>query len=714
MPDYTIKHNGKEYTVRANSPEEAAAAFDAPASIPTASSGMMQAPSAAQAMSMSPDQLKQRGVMNVAQSPQDLAQMQAQGQQGAKSMLSGLAEGGRLLSDGAKQLWGNLQDDYNLFVHGKPIRKEEAVRGADGKLVTRDTTPLDTSKGAQATAEGMLRQAVSQQEAIDAGMNIPDRNFSAGAAQLAPLALAPEALLPRATTAVGAVVKNAAAGSAGSGVMFNANNGGNDALLAAGIAPVLGLVPSLVPAVKNYIGRGLARVTGAGRTAQRVASAEAVLPETSKTFSLAQRTGIPEMVTLERSAYNSKMVNHFADQTDKFVNETVDVLRQPMKPGQTLANDFVAARARADDSLRGFKRAASDNYEAGMTEAARIAARDPGGAQIPVDELRDTWAQVRQQAGDALASGGKRRISRAFENAMDGALLDTAGHPKHMNAAEVARTLKGLTALQQSEDPVTRALATRLHQSFDADLDVLERAGTQNAENAVHHILDTRMEYRRAQNLITELSDSASYKLLGVHNADNSADEALKNLKTFTTEKQTSVRHFLEENSPDLLVSLKDAAIKEAQRHAATIRAGADSQQDLNKMMDTMFDSSKGYDVRTAGLWNADELKKMEGIKDGLRVIANNRPAMAGAGTPIKAEDVAINLVSRAEAFMARQATRIFMGSKAADFFTDPEVYKYMTKINRTTTGSPVNLAARAALLDRMQTDYAEQQQEAK
>lgn len=704
MPDYTIKHDGKEYTVRANSPEEAAAAFDSPQA--PAQPGMNSPEAAA---------MTQRNARSMMPGEEDYAPAEmAAKAQGAKDMEAGVAEGGKQLWGGLKQLGGGIQDAYNMIVHGQPSRKEEIVPDANG-VRQRNTAPLESSAEYKTTAQEMLRQAMQTQTDMDRGVSIPSRNIAAGATQLGAATFAPEAALPRATTAVGALVKNSAAGAAGTGLMFDAEGGrGGDAAFAAAAAPVFGVIPSLLPAVKNYIGRGLSRVIGEGRTAARVASAASALPETAKTFSLAQRTGIPEMVTLERSAYNSKMVNHFADQTDTFVKEATDILRQPMREGQTLSNDFVSARARADKNIKDFRASANENYESGIRDAVRIANENSGGARIPLPGLQTQVANTFDKVRRLRARGkGVADFNNRFMDSVEGMFRNPDGTAKNfVSAQQLADTLVDITARQRGKDPLTRKLAGELREAIESDLSQLEGNATFEADDATKTILETRAEYRRAQNLIGELGDSAAYKLLGVKDHNVDPTDVLEKFKSFNPEKQVEVRKFLEDNSPDLLVSMKQATVDEAKRHAATIRAGADSQQDLNKMMDAMFDSSKGYDMRTQGIWNADELKRIEGIKDGLRTVANNRPTMGGAGTPIKSEDLAINLVSRSEAFIARQATRIGMGAKAADFFTDPKVYQYLTKINRSTTGSATNMAARAALLDYLQTDYAEQKQQ--
>lgn len=628
----------------------------------------------------------------------DAATVQRNAQAG-RDIMAGVPEGGRRIWAGLKQTGAEIKDAYNLFVKGKPTHTENAVRATNGQLIRRENEMLDSTKTKPVIAEELMRRQLQEAEDVAAGASRTGRNAVAKTVELGTLALAPEAALPRATTLTGGMLKNSAAGAIGGGLEFDAQPNSN-ALIGATAAPVFGVVPSLIPAVKNYVGRALARVSADGRTSARVAAAREALPNVD--YSLAQVTGVPELKTLERAAYDSKMVNFFADQTDKFVEDAVKVLRQPMKDGQTLANDFVAARARADKNLHDFKQAANINYDNGMAEAARISEKVVGGARAQVPAFTEQLKVVAQEARDPISAGGQQVLSEKFIRG-----LQSATAKGNLTMHELARTLKGLTNLHMNGTPVQKAMAKRLHDALDADLDRLAADGALTADDATKQILETRAEYRRAQNLIRELGESGAYKLLGVSEPSASADELVQKLQSFTPEKRASIRDYMESNSPELLVSMKDAVVRDAAKRAATIREAADSQQSLDQMMDAMFDAKNGYDMRTSGIWNAEELKRIEGIKDGMRVIANNRPALGGSGTPIKPEDVAINLVSRHSAFVARQLTRILMSAKASQFFTDPRVYERLTKMRRSTTGSPTNLIARAALLDLMQDDYA-------
>jgi hypothetical protein len=685
MPDiFEVEHNGQLYQVEANSFEEAATAFDEPAK-----------------PKLDANALTQQFARQTRLGDRDFTP--EQDAQGARNATAGVKEGGRMLWAGLKQFGANTQDAYNLFVKGVPSDYEKQIRDpATNALLKREVGLLETSKAMPVIAEEMLREQLQIAEDREAGINIPARNTAAGATQLGALALAPEAALPRATTMVGGMLKNSAAGGLGGALEFDAEPS-NNALLGAGAAPVLGFVPSVVPAVKNYVGRALAKVSRDGRTAARLASARKV---SDVDFSLAQMTGVPELKTLERAAYDSDQVNFFADQTDKFIADAVKALRQPIKGGQTLEGDFLVARTKAEAALSAQRMNASKGYEDGIAMAEGMS---PG--YIQADNLRTAFEGVKKQSEDTLANGGKTIISKEFLGELSKVFTNPkTGGPRALSTQELARTLRGLTVIQKSDDAVERALGSKLREAIDADLDAVAQGG--NIDKATKQLLDTRAEYRRAAQANELLATSASYKLLGVDEPGYGPDELVARLKTFTPEKRGTIRTFMEQNSPELLLSMKDAVVRDAAKRAQTVREAADSQQSLDQMLDAMFDAKNGFDMRTAGVWNADELKRIESIKDGMRVIANNRPAVGGAGTPIKPEDIAINLVSRSGIFGARQAVRVLMSTKASQFFLDPRVHARMTKINRSTTGSPVNLMARAALLDLMQTDYLEQSQE--
>ncbi len=622
------------------------------------------------------------GPLGPAQTPADREAVGEAAKQVPLSLGSGLVEGLQRVVGGGKQLYGAVSDYFT--------RLDKADRGLKDKF----------------TAQEMLRSAVSAAEAEQAGRIPEARSFAAGATQLGTLAVAPEAATPRATTVIGALAKNFFSGAAGGALTFEPDEDlqaegiqgskAGDALGGGLLSAGIGLLPSLPPAIKNVVGRGLARMSNEGRTAARVARMQSALPNTD--VSLAQRTGVPELIYLEHRAYDLDQVNFFAKQTDDFIADTADALKQPLKPGQELASDAAIMKKVLDDDIKAFRRHASNVYEYGVSKAAATAAPD---TTIPIDNFRN---QIRSVLDDAKSYARVRETPPIKKEYVDH--LESLLQPdkKSMTVKELSLTLKELTALQSSDDKIAKALGTRLrNQGLEADLDKLQTTPT--TDKAIDMLLQTRAEYRRISQAADAMSDAAVYKLL---DGASEPGEMIQRFSSYSPTKQASIRDFMSKNSPDLLRSLKQGVIDDAVAKSGVIREAADSQKSLDELQKTLFD---GDVMRTSGLWNAKELQRIDGIADGLRVIKNARPNLGTSGTPVAPEDVAINLISRSGPFMARFITRALTSARASQFFTDPNIYTLMTRMNRSTTGTATNLAARAGLMSYLQENYPGEEQ---
>ncbi len=660
MPQiYEVEHNGQLYEVEADSPEQAASAFDAAPAAP------------AQAPQQQPQQPAPGGGAN------PYPQFGQLSVNDAKSYGSGLVEGLRRVVGGGKQLYGAVSDYFT--------RLDKANRGLKDKY----------------TAQEMLRAATAEAESEEAGHDPVLRGIAAGGSQLGTLAVAPELALPRATTVIGALAKNFFAGAAGGALTFEPDEDlqaegmqgskTGDAVAGGVVGAGLGLLPSLPPAIKNVVGRGLARIANEGRTAARVARASGALPNTQ--FSLAQRTGVPELIYLEHRAYDLDQVNFFADQTDQFIADAAQALGQPLKAGQTLTADATLLKRVLDDDIKAFRRHASNVYQYGVSKAAATAAPD---TTIPIDNFRNQIRSVLDDAKSYARVREKPPIKESYVQHLESLL---APDKKAMTVKDLSLTLKELTALQSSDDPIAKALGTRLrNQGLEADLDALQTVP--QTDKAIDTLLQTRAEYKRIVNAADSMGEAAVYKFL---DGATEPREMVERFASYSPSKQESIREFMAQHSPNMLRSLKQGVISDAVTKAGTIREAADSQQSLDQLQSALFD---GDVMRTSGLWNARELQRIEGIKDGLRVIKNARPNLGTPGTPVAPEDVAINLISRSGPFMARFITRALTSARASDFFVDPNIYMLMTRMNRSTTGSATNLASRAALMSYLQENY--------
>jgi len=662
---YEVEFNGQTYEVEANSPEEAAAVF-APEQQPAAPA---QQPAPQQPASYA-QQAMQRGPTGFGSMTAVNPASAEPAAEAARSYGSGMVEGVHRLMAGGKQLYGAVSDFFT--------REHVAGRGKKDLY----------------TAQELLREAVASAEAEEAGRFMPGREAAAQLTSAGTLALAPEAALPRATTVIGALAKNFLSGGLGGAFTFDPEGSKLDDTLGGGAAnAVLGVVPSLPPAIKNVVGRGLARINNEGRTAARVARAQSALPNTP--FSLAQRTGVPELIYLEHRAYDLDQVNFFADQTDQFIADAANALRQPLRPGQTLGGDAAILKEAMDDHIGSIRQNASRTFEYGVSRAAATAGPD---VTIPIDNFRNEIRSVLDEAKSYARVRDKPPIKESYIAHLESLLQPDK---KAMSIKDLSLTLKELTALQKSDDPIAKALGTRLrNQGLEADLDGLQNM--QQQDEAIKTLLDTRAEYRRAMQAANALSEAATYKML---DGATEPREMIERFASYSPSKQENIRDFMAQHSPALLRSLKQGVIDDAVSRSGVIREAADSQRSLDELQKALFD---GDVMRTSGLWSPRELERIEGIKDGLRVIKNARPNVGSSGTPIAPEDVAINLISRSGPFMARFITRALTSARASDFFIDPNIYQMMTKMNRSTTGTATNLATRAALMAYLQENYPE------
>ncbi len=595
---------------------------------------------------------------------------------------SALGEGVRRAGAGVKQVAAGVSDYFT--------RADKAGRGLKDKV----------------TAQELLRQKMDQLATQERGDSVPFREGVAAVGESLPLALVPEAALPRATTLGGGVLKSVATGGLGGLGTFD-KDGGNvgNAVTGATVSGLVGGTLAVAPALKNQIAKALNESTAGSRTAKALQNAQTVMPDMP--VSLSQRTGIPELKTLERASYNSDLTKFYADQTDKFVEDFVKVMDQKVPAGADLDSTYLATQKRAKDLLDSAKMNSSNAYETGMSKAATMNVPAPGSmtqvqpVQIPSTDYTGQLDMMAKRAADpteGISSELASKIEAWSQQAKKGFLTPQ----------ELAAHLRGLTRTIKGggEDG---ALAGRMKDALERDLDRLPQNGTLKANDVAQQIIETRAEYKRARAAIEVMADSAAYKMLGV--ADPTAatsDTLLSRFNSFTPEKQRQVQKYLSAESPELLAQMKQAYVNGAVKASGSLDAAADSRKSLDQLADNLFDEKRGFDLRSSGLWDADELKKVEAFKDGLRVIRNNRPTVGGAGTPIKPEDIVINLVSRSGEFASRQLTRILMSTKGSQVFTDPAVYEAMTKMNRATTGSAADLTARTMLLTALQDNYSE------
>jgi len=649
-------------------------------------------------------------------------------------------EAGKRIWSGFKQVGGNLADMTDALWSGKPYIGPD-VRLADGTIIRGDG--LETSRARKTTAEEVVRRQVAVNEAAEGGLDPDVFNTMSAVGETGAWAVAPEFAGPKAVTMTGAAAKNAWAGFLGATGQFNAaDDKTGDIVLGTTLGPVLGVVPSLAPSVKNYLGQALRNApANAGAAAEGMARA---MPNTP--VSLAQRTGIPELIALERAAYDSKLVNFFADQTDKAIADIVAYTRVAGVPGGDLTRRTQGYAAAMNAKLGRLSAQASENWDMGLADVAameRALIPQPGAPKGPTTYVQGGVPQTQGPVNVGIGGGRLNMPADNFRSQLDAQLamarnrveknvtpearqrleaidaLVRKGGKAGLSAQDLSSLLKGLNAMGSSGKAGDAAAAHHLRTALFADIDNLAQSGSGAQSDVAQRLLDVRAEYKRAMAAKDALAENEVYKLLSVDSdlsgaaqrrAAPTASELLDGYGRLSPERQVAARAFMETNAPKLLAQMKDATIQRAVRRARSLDAAPDSRQSLDQLVDNMFDPANGYSLRNAGLFSPEELKRFEDVKDGLRIIATNRPGIRGAGTRILPEDVAINLVVRHAGFMARQATRMLMGSQASAIFTNPAIYENLIRMKQSTTGTASNLLARAALLEALQTEGGEVQ----
>lgn len=666
-----------------------------------------------------------------------------------RAAASGIAEGVRRLGGGAKQFAGWLSDIYTGLAE--------------------DTGPINVrTKEAKATAAELLRRANADFEAKEAGINMDARGVAAGATELAALGLGGEAALPRATTLLGGIAKNFAAGGIGELLNFKTSDTfakPGDAAAAGTVSAMLGVAPSVVPATLNGMARRYLAASADRRGETARLAAEAAMPGT--VFTVGQ-SGIPQLQALEKASYNSDLINFYADQSANYVERFAATFDQQLPAGLSAAGAFTATRTRAETALKNLRRNASAAWDAGMAEAQRIADtlvttpqgaaaaqagpdagirfRDDFGPQleggprrlpppqqnprappldtdpentgrIPIFNLREQLRREIADATDPLANlGGEGALSAGAIAALRG--VQQGGS---LSIQQYSSLLKGLTRLSRHEDPVRRAAAGKLRDALEADIDVLAREGGPTTNAAVRQVLETRAAYRQMMLQAEAMGNHAAFRMLGYNPqtrrfddlGDITNQEAYTRFQKLAPERQEAFREFARQNAPELLVAFRQQAVDDVVRRSINPnRAAVDSREDLSLMLDALV-HPPGHELagrlRSPGLWNAEERRRLEGVVDGIRTINNFRPELLRGGTAILPADVAPNIVSMNGIFIARQFARYLTGERGGEFLTDPRLLEGLRIINRSTTGSTVNMAARASLLSWLGTD-AEQQ----
>lgn len=672
---YDVEFNGEVYEVEADSPEQAAAAF-APQQKADPQAGVRQF-----------RQQQQFGAPEV--SAED-----------AGNLGESLAEGGRRIVGNVKQGLGAVADFANQLFKGKSYYDPVTGQYADSSA----------------------RRAATEQESArrqSAGELSPGQEFLAGTVESAPFMVAGGVgPLARAESVTGAMLKNSSLGALEAGLQFD--DGGdwaNDMLIAGGGTAAFTGATAAIPGAANMIRRGIRSSLTNPRVQGAVNEARDTLGDFA--ISLAQRTGMPIVRTLERASYNEPMQEFYAAQTDDIVNRVAKELNQNSLGPGTLESNFDKSRATIQAELTNLYNKRDTAWEQGLAKVAM-----KGGSQeVQTPNLFTAIDKVRRAAQNPLINLTRDKLPGRVINSLT-TLQTQAAQGRQPTVGQVAALLQGLTGLQKEADPVKKALANELRTALDADLRAARAASPPNVTpnplvgpgqargpgDALQELLDVRQAYAENAQKAMLVKNGATYNMLGANLKKGEIpppEQLMDNFYNLKPTQQVKVRSWMARNTPDTLAHMRQAAVDQAVAKSRAMTAATDSEYSLDALERSLFDVDNGSIARNRALFTPTEQRKLDGIRSALRVVKGMRPPSVGAaGTPLKPEDVAINAVSWSGPFVARQITRALTGANGHKFLTDDKVYtKLLTMAN---TRGPSQDVARESLVNYLQDAYPE------
>ena len=625
----------------------------------------------------------------------------------SQGAVQGIPEGARRLWGGAKQLGANLKDSWDLLMYGKPYVDRDPNTGQDLGL-------SKTSAGYKATVEEYARRKVAALEAEASGASPETFGGSAATTEAVAQAALPSAavrgLAGPGTTVFGGMWRESLSGLAGNAIAFDARTGEVNPvvanLMAGGLPAVMAFGTGLVPGVSNVFARATREAVEGSPTDLAYRSGKAAMPDVD--YTLGQRTGVPLAITLEQQAFNSKLQRFYREQTDKVMASVSKTMTNIPALATSKSGAWSGAVQKAGDDLQSLRKSMNAQWEAGMNQVRTLAGNS---AYFPTKELGGRVQAELANSGSAaklrnLVKDDTAPVREALDSIMN--VLGPADTmlTRGITPGDASDLLIGLNRLSKSENAEVRGFAARTAEALKADLDGLQQAGS-GLSPAAKQLLTTRADYKQAAQQLDALRMNAAYRMLGVGQKLQvgqrpTSDMLVSNFQRLGPTEQKEAVAWLQANAPELLPVMKNELVGAATRRTGATRAAVESRYDLDNLTKVLLTD----DVLGSPMWTKAERARLAGVADGLSVINNYRPNLAGrpSGSPTGPSDVVINIVSRAAPFVARTATRIMTGTHGADFITDPRVYEALTTIKNTTGHS--NLAARIALLELMQAEY--------
>ena len=412
-------------------------------------------------------------------------------------------------------------------------------------------------------------------------------------------------------------------------------------------------------------------------------------------LSAGQLTGDPRIISLESRAMNQLGTQFFKQQNVDFsdgVKAMVATL-DPHVPGgygaAQIGSDTYEALAKLNGDIR---TTASKVYTAGLGNAQKMsdlmdAQRGPVSFVVPLPNLKAQLAKVVEETGNPFALADPAVKARLQP------ILDLINDPSKLglNVKGVIGALKGLNAGKQYTGAATngaaggtgdvaegirKSLVSALHDDLDAAANA--PPGTMpvpagykgpTTGDIINTIRATNKAYGGYMDQVRTLDNSLVNRVFGNAEALSEPTVALQKFINADPVAQKYAIGILQDRAPQVLQGMRAAMIQNAFQRATDLVQPANSGQ---FSLETFNKELFGQGFMRSGLLTPDMVKWGSAAGGYMKSIMNFAPN-AKSGTPLWAEDLAINVVSLSPEFMARLAARVGYGTQAEKLFFTPE-----------------------------------------
>jgi hypothetical protein len=667
MPNYKVQGpDGKMYKIRADTPEQAAAAFDEqPQTLGQKIKGELTGSAMKELVS------------GVKRSPEAFAE-------GAGSLMIDVAQGMMgLASPGNQAIQQTLEGQEQRFDEAVAGERAQDEAQAPGSVAVGDVTAGLLPVGGTA---GRVRQV-----AVEAGKKASGRLGSF------------------VSSISGATRQAAMEGMVLANTPYDADDDRTlRTVLGAALPGAVRAVAATPRGVVNFVARRAARRADTQTQQLRQTAAEAVQDD----YTIAQASGDPRTARFASTTADVVARDTVRAQLDARV-QNLRKTAQAMG-GQKIMSDPERAKAlhtivKVTDSE--ISKAAGGRY----TSAMDALAQSPEGKQVrvPIGPLKAEIASLTEELGNPLAlvrqvpEGTKlAKILEELEKYPDDAKLTVTGLRRLEEGLNAGRSY-GKAVIESDSERRLNLIRTRLKKAAQQSV---EGGGNSPGFQRLKQI---QGDYSQDMDRRRMLTDGVLNDLFGDKGLAD-PDTAFQKFIKASPESQRTAVALLNHRGPEHLQYFRklhlDSILDDATRG---VKAASESPLDVP----TLLGKLNGSEIQDSPLYTAAEKKLLKANAADLRIILNHLPDPTKVGTDITPADTLINIVSRSPEFVARFVARAVTGLNAEKLMFTQEGRKALSTLRNLRGARAVEFDRSMAYLsyliaDEQQEPEAEEQVE--